>query len=169
MPHEIEIVYGLWGKPAFINERNINFNLSHSNDHILYALLKNYEIGIDLEYVDDSLLKDDDLIYALSKEESNFLLTLSPENKIDYFFKFWVCKESFLKATGKGFLENYINQQSTYLFKKKCRTYLNGKITYPYYFIPISGYAAALFVQGPPLKPLYYLSTNHNQPGLSGP
>lgn len=160
-PGAIEITYGSWGKPTLSTIRNaVYFNLSHSGDYILYALTKNYEVGIDIEYKDENMKFEDIVFDIFSASEQEQWRCLANENKSDFFYKLWVCKEAFLKAFGKGWLEGdkevslkkiYANERS---LKNQC--YLKEKIGYPYYFECIPGYASALYINGPPLYPVYY-------------
>ena len=84
------------------------------------------------------------------------MLTLTPEDRIEYFFMFWVCKEAFLKALGKGFLgDNNILRKP--LFQKVLKPFSIDKVTYPYIFKNITNYASALYVEGPPLRPLHHV------------
>jgi phosphopantetheinyl transferase len=71
----------------------------------------------------------------------------------------WVCKEALLKASGKGWLrdEKEFSFQESCIFKRILKNEcFKDKITYPYYFECIPGYASALFVEGSILQPLYY-------------
>ena len=157
-PRDIEIIYGFWGKPC-LTEPLLYFNLSHSKDYILYDIAHNYEIGIDLEYIDKNLNINDIALTILSSQELAYLRSVKLKEKVDTFFKLWVCKEAFLKASGKGWLND---QQITPLeeldiFKKNnTKNELNKKMITPYYFESVPGYASALFIEGSFLHPLHY-------------
>lgn len=166
-PQRIEILYGLCGKPCLPKEKNLSFNLSHSGDYALYAFTQHYEIGIDLEYRDESLELEDMARSVFSTIEFSHWKALNAEEKVNSFFKHWVSREAFLKALGKGWLEsphvlallettlrvkNDLEQEQSSYSRE------TGKIaTWPYFFETIPGYASALFVEGPPLTPLHYL------------
>lgn len=159
-PQAIEIIYGLWGKPCLAREKFFRFNISHSRDYALYAVTKNYEVGVDLEYIDKNLELDGIALNIFSPLELDYWKNLSPENKIDFFFRFWVCKEAYLKALGKGWLDSKkeIPFEKVYALKKQKRdNLLKNNITYPYYFECILDYASALFIEGPPLHQLHYI------------
>ena len=157
-PQNLEIMYGLWGKPCVLTKESIQFNLSHSRDHVLYALTRNYEIGIDLEYIDQHLEVDDMALNILSLQELEYWKTIKSEEKVDTFFKLWVRKEAFLKASGKG----WPNDEQMILLEgvdKLEKGQINNglkRMSSPYLFEVISGYASALFIEGPHLRPLHY-------------
>jgi 4'-phosphopantetheinyl transferase len=158
-PQQIEIIYGLWGKPCLIT-RHLYFNLSHSRNYILYAVTCNYEVGIDLEYIDKTFEIEDMALNILSPHELIYWKNVKPEEKVNTFFKLWVCKEAYLKASGKGWLSD---QQEiplmglSFLKNDHNPSKVNEKITSPYCFESIPGYASALFIEGPFLRPLHYI------------
>ncbi|MBY0272897.1 MAG: 4'-phosphopantetheinyl transferase superfamily protein [Alphaproteobacteria bacterium] len=158
---KIEILYGLWGKPCLPEEKALSFNLSHSGDYALYAFTQGYEVGIDVEYIDVSLELEDMAKSVFSTAEFSHWKALNAQEKIHSFFKHWVSKEAFLKASGKGCLENRhaLTLTKTSDFKQELKSDLReeAKIIYPYCFESILGYASALFVEGPSLKPLHYI------------
>lgn len=104
-PENIEILYGLWGKPCLHNKFSLRFNLSRSNDYVIYVLSPNYEVGIDIEYLDAQL--DVDTLAPnifLSEYEKDYWHKIDKNQNLVSFYKFWTSKEAFLKAYGKGFL-----------------------------------------------------------------
>lgn len=159
-PQKVEILYGLWGKPCLPKEKALSFNLSHSGDYTLYALTQRYEVGVDVEYIDETLGLEDMARNIFSIKELSHWYALPSEEKVRVFFKFWVSIEAFLKASGKGWLENkqILALAETNDFKQEQSSGLlkNGKIAYPYYFESIPGYASALCIEGPPMTPIHY-------------
>lgn len=147
-PQQIEIIYGLWGKPLVSNQESLHFNLSHSVDYIVYAISKIYEIGIDIEYVDTNLEIDSIAEAVFSRSELDFWNKLPPNIKTLEFFKAWVCKEARLKAYGKGWLsdESHINTEENN----------QNSDWYPEIIDLIPGYSSALYVVGSVLKPVFY-------------
>lgn len=159
IPQTLKIMYNLWGKPCLPEENLLYFNVSHSKDYILYAITRNYEVGIDLEYIDKSLDVENMALSILSPIELNLWNTLDSQEKIDYFFKYWVGKEAFLKAIGKGWIEDkkYEPPNISYLPKQETLDSLrNNESVYPYFFSMIPQYASALFIDGPFLDIFYY-------------
>lgn len=83
--------------------------MSHSHNLGLYAFAySDYGIGIDVE-----LIRPLSNILSLAKrffteKEASYLESLSSQEQIETFFRFWTAKEAYLKATGEGLggLEN---------------------------------------------------------------
>lgn len=154
-PGNIEFTYGISGKPAVSSQKQLYFNVSHSGDYALYAVTSFYEVGIDLEYIDKSLELEDMALHVFSPAEFVHWETLELEEKVNSFFTNWVCKEAFLKASGIGWL----GEKTVLPLNVKVEPQqepLNDGWTNPYCFECIPGYASALFVEGPPLRPIHF-------------
>lgn len=94
--------YGPNGKPYLSHAPHIFFNLSHSYGGVLCAVAP-FEIGCDIEKIRDTRL--DVAHRVFSDAEQALLNALSNETeKKNLFFELWTKKESFMKATGEGFL-----------------------------------------------------------------
>ncbi len=104
-PSKINFGYEPRGKPFLdhnFNESNLSFNLSHSQDFALYVMSLNNSIGVDLEYVDS---KTDVVSLAqrfFSPSEFAVIESAPQEQQHQLFFRYWTCKEAYLKATGTG-------------------------------------------------------------------
>jgi len=164
MPESIEFIYGLWGKPCLSEDKSLHFNVSHSGDYALYAVTLGYEVGIDLEYIDKSLALGDMVVHIFSAAELKEWKTLDPQERINAFFRRWVSKEAFLKASGKGWLEDREDKKEFPFHTKRSskKRGLNDEMKNLYYFECISGYASALFVEGELLRPLHYSWIQNN-------
>ena len=96
-----QILRDKYGKPYIIGSKDY-FNVSHSGKYVAIAY-SNYPIGIDIErqrkWITKSIAKE-----ICSKSEL-FDLKNTP-NFSEHFIKLWVLKESYLKATGLGFLSD---------------------------------------------------------------
>lgn len=164
-PESIEIVYGLWGKPYLRGKKRLCFNVSHSRNYALYAVTRSYEVGIDLEYIDNNLKLEDMAPHIFSKIELMNWQILDLEERTNIFFKRWVSQEAFLKALGKGWFEDkkklIFNAQNT--LKEED---LNNDLINLYHFECIPGYASALFVDGESLHPVHY-SWNRDRAGIT--
>lgn len=83
----------------FIENSNLNINLSHSGTKAICAI-SNKVIGCDIERVED---KNNDLIKIAQRyfsEDEKRIIT--EQNSNDFFFSLWTLKESFIKAIGLG-------------------------------------------------------------------
>jgi 4'-phosphopantetheinyl transferase len=101
-PSEVTFAYGAQGKPALANETDVRFNLSHSGEIAVYAVVSGLEVGIDVEQ--QRPMDDLDAIARrfLSPLEQKALDSVGPERRLDAFFHCWVCKEAYIKALGQG-------------------------------------------------------------------
>ena len=93
----IQITKGDKGKPYLKNYPNINYSLSHSGDYAICAF-SDYKIGIDIEKTDGYNLKIAKRFFT--DREYNHIV--NAKDSKEEFFRLWVLKESFIKATGDG-------------------------------------------------------------------
>ncbi|ELR97510.1 4'-phosphopantetheinyl transferase superfamily protein [Gloeocapsa sp. PCC 73106] len=104
-PQEIEFNYTPKGKPYLAHqflESNLQFNLSHSHELILYALTLDKPIGIDLEYLRPFPEAEKIAQRFFSPREAAFISNCPDSLKSPAFFQGWTSKEAVLKATGEG-------------------------------------------------------------------
>ncbi len=95
----INIKRTVFGKPYLEGMSNIHFNYSHSSEMIVCAV-HDCNIGIDIEKVEDI---DNDVKYEfMTKVELNSLALLHDNQQLNAIYRYWVLKESFLKAIGFG-------------------------------------------------------------------
>jgi len=102
-PQDICFEIGAFGKPLLHPKFNSHFkslffNVSHSKDYALIALSEKGEVGIDIEYCHASLD-----IYPLAEivlTHAEYQSILTSSNPTHLFFRYWVGKESLLKALG---------------------------------------------------------------------
>ncbi|MCI5700737.1 MAG: 4'-phosphopantetheinyl transferase superfamily protein [Lachnospiraceae bacterium] len=97
--NEFCLEYGKYGKP-YIKNKNIFFNLSHSEDMVMCAV-SDMEIGCDVEKISDIDMEIAKRFFCVNEYEM-IKKEQSDEKKKDMFFRLWTLKESFLKATGYG-------------------------------------------------------------------
>ena len=98
-PEEVAFSVGPHGKPR-LDDRTaaVRFNLSHSGDHALIAIARDGEVGVDLEEVKPR---------GDMKGVARRVFTEAEREAIDAggataFYRHWVAKEAFVKATGRG-------------------------------------------------------------------
>jgi len=109
-PEEWRFEYGEKGKPRLIEkqqrETGLNFNISHSKEHLLIAVCqregKSLQLGVDIEHARSSTNIDSIMKHHFSDTELTDLLKLNKEEQRERFFDLWALKESYIKATGKG-------------------------------------------------------------------
>ncbi|MEH1872498.1 4'-phosphopantetheinyl transferase HetI [Nostoc sp.] len=104
-PLQVQFNYQHRGKPVLADtfaDSGLEFNLSHSQGLGLCAVNCTRQIGVDLEYIRP--MSD---LEALAKRfflprEYEMLRSLSLNQQQEVFFRYWTCKEAYLKATGDG-------------------------------------------------------------------
>jgi 4'-phosphopantetheinyl transferase len=104
-PHQVRFNYGTRGKPEIAEIygfKNLEFNLSHSEEIALYAITNASKIGIDIEKIRPITDAEQIAKRFFSAKEYTWLSELSPSEKPAAFFSLWTCKEAYLKAIGEG-------------------------------------------------------------------
>lgn len=107
-PRDLEFDYDKFGKPELSDPAenpNIAFNLSHSDGLALYAITRNLRVGIDVECLRPIAEFRQIAANFFSRPESAHLFSLPPARQLKTFFRYWTCKEAYLKACGKGLSE----------------------------------------------------------------
>lgn len=105
---EIEFEYEERGKPLLglkFKHCGICFNLSHSQDLGLCGVSHNRLIGVDLEGIRHTSDIENLAKRFFSVREYEVIKSVAPEEQQEIFFRYWTCKEAYLKATGKGISE----------------------------------------------------------------
>ncbi len=104
-PKIISYVYNNFGKPEISskqNKNNLYFNMSHSHNMLCIGILKNEQIGVDLEFIkpiDDYL----DVVNNFFSDSEIIQLKSFPEEKaLEGFYTCWTGKEAFIKLSGEG-------------------------------------------------------------------
>ena len=104
-PARLSFVPSPMGKPALAVEHNrdsIRFNVSHSNDLVLYAVTRDQEVGVDLEHVRPLADMEKIAKRFFTARECAVLKSISPEARETAFYTCWTRKEAYLKALGGG-------------------------------------------------------------------
>lgn len=93
-----DIKYTKYHKP-YIDNSNINFNISHSGRYTVCAFSNSNSIGIDIEEMSPTINIDDfkDFLLKLDSKMIN-----NSSNPLKTFYTIWTKKEALLKAEGKG-------------------------------------------------------------------
>jgi len=100
-PKCVGIKIGDYGKP-YLAEDSVNFNLSHTGNKFVLAVGNVGDMGIDLEQHKDRKNLSGLVEKCFSDEERVYWHSLSEMQKTQMFFRFWVRKEAFVKAVGRG-------------------------------------------------------------------
>jgi len=125
-PCRVRFVYNTYGKPALEapHKHRLRFNLSRSQGLVLFAIAAAGEVGIDVERVRKDVPVEEIAERFFSPAESAALRAFDGLEKHDVFFNYWVCKEAYVKALGKG-LSFPLNEVEIELARKPVR--IGGK------------------------------------------
>jgi 4'-phosphopantetheinyl transferase len=107
-PKQVEFEYQPRGKPllaAKFADKGLLFNLSHSQDLALLGISYQNQIGVDLEYIRTMSDLEGLAKRFFSAREYEYLRLLSLAQQQQIFFRYWTCKEAYLKATGDGLVQ----------------------------------------------------------------
>jgi len=99
-PQNIQIFLTPEGKP-FLNDSDLQFNVSHSHDLALYAFCARLPLGIDIEKIRSSYNEAVAERFFSPAEYATFV-QLAPEQRRLQFFKIWTGKEALVKGLGEG-------------------------------------------------------------------
>ncbi|HKB85680.1 MAG TPA: 4'-phosphopantetheinyl transferase superfamily protein [Ignavibacteriaceae bacterium] len=101
-PADIIFSYNKFGKPYISDSGgNLQFNISHCDNIIVFAFSSGNEIGVDVEKI--NMIEDMDGVadICFTQYEKDWLNRT--ESKTETFYKIWTIKEAFIKAIGRGF------------------------------------------------------------------
>ncbi|MEQ8672473.1 MAG: 4'-phosphopantetheinyl transferase superfamily protein [Aggregatilineales bacterium] len=101
-PETLKFNFSERGKPA-INHPIICFNLSHSADLLMLAIINDAEIGVDVEHIRPMREMRSVAHDNFSAQEFSTWERLPEAKKQSAFYTIWTRKEAYIKATGDGF------------------------------------------------------------------
>lgn len=120
-PDQVQFIYSDKGKPSLINQR-LQFNVAHSQGLALYVIALDRPVGVDLEQI--RAIADLNALTQrfFSSNEHAVVCNLPLDQQSKTFFRYWTCKEAYLKATGDGLaklqaLEVSLDSKQAYLTK----------------------------------------------------
>jgi 4'-phosphopantetheinyl transferase len=163
-PAQIAFRYGPNGKPYLAelgSHLNLQFNLAHSRDLALCAVVLDREVGVDVEWMRQEV----DILgiarSAFSPSERDRLVALPAHRRLDAFYACWTRKEAYIKARGEGLaypLDAFDVSMEPGLAETLLRSDEGWYEQTRWTLCPVriaSGYAAALAVE----RPLHRLTT----------
>lgn len=102
-PDEISFDFNENKKPFIISQPDFHFNISHSGNWMT-MILSNNPCGIDVEIIQPDFNFKEVMQSAYHPDEIGYVQQSQDNTKA--FFRIWTIKESFLKATGVGLIDN---------------------------------------------------------------
>jgi 4'-phosphopantetheinyl transferase len=101
-PAGISFEYGVRGKPAVSKNRQLDFNLTHSEGLAAVAVTAECALGLDLEHLRPIPDIEEIAGRYFCPEEAAEILSLAPGEREQAFFRCWTRKEAYVKAVGDG-------------------------------------------------------------------
>jgi 4'-phosphopantetheinyl transferase len=104
-PGVVALGSGPFGKPMldpFAGGESLQFNLSHSANHVACALAADDEVGIDIERIQPAVATPDVAAPFLTTTEMTQVFSRPGVDATVEFFRRWTLKEAVLKAAGTG-------------------------------------------------------------------
>jgi 4'-phosphopantetheinyl transferase len=98
-PEQLEFGYGPQGKPTIAG---LEFNLSHAAGWALVAVSADRAVGVDLEAIRPVADLAGLTARFFNSAEHAAIEQLPLDQREAAFFRYWTCKEAYLKATGTG-------------------------------------------------------------------
>ena len=157
-PPDLQFSYGPYGKPALAAAQNaamLQFNLAHAQGLVLYALIRERAIGIDIEQVRPIADLEQLAGRFFSRRENAVLGSLAPDEKQETFFSYWVRKEACLKAVGIGLagvpldrIDVSSSREGLVRLPPGSGGSQDERLWFHRDLMPAPGYAAALAVEG---------------------
>jgi 4'-phosphopantetheinyl transferase len=107
-PWDVPVRLSLNGKPvlALPNDQHLRFNISHSGDHLVLALTRSGELGIDIEVADSRIDYDQVVGRFYSETEIDEFAAIERSAALPAFYTHWTRKEAVVKAEGLVLVEN---------------------------------------------------------------
>jgi len=91
-----------FGKPFLPDHPEVSFNMSHSGDILAIAISSQCQLGIDVECYKARNTWEGLVKKCFAPEEADYWYCLDNAQRSHAFYQFWVKKEAFVKAVGKG-------------------------------------------------------------------
>src|SRR5437588_9126981 len=102
-PRTLHFCYSQYGKPSLFSEGcsdPLFFNVSHSHGMALYAITRNFNIGVDIEYMRMDIECELIAVRFFSPSEAKMLLTVHKGARHEAFFNCWTRKEAYINGRG---------------------------------------------------------------------
>lgn len=106
-PYKVHISRNKYGKPLLHSEKKelrLRFNLTHSESLACYIFSWKHEVGIDVEYIDNSFDWTQVANQYFTSAELRKLNSTTTELQRNEFYRLWTRKEALLKAKGIGLI-----------------------------------------------------------------
>ena len=102
-PSHVRFTIESHGKPRLAGDYAVNvvrFNVSHSAELALIAIVRDRDVGVDVERIRSFVDLDDIAFRHFSEEERRTLRHAASDDRLALFFRYWTLKEAYVKARG---------------------------------------------------------------------
>jgi len=151
-PDQLRFCYGPCGKPSLAappGAGELTFNLAHSHGLALCAVARGRELGVDLERIRRESGWERMARHYLSASERATLGALPAHMRCAAFFKYWTCKEAYVKAIGAGQSQSFSQVTVGLRADGAAVLCVDGGMGWSVQVLALDrGYAAALVVEG---------------------
>lgn len=163
-PQNIFFAYSPYGKPYLAQDPTLelHFNLSHSEGLALIALTLGRNVGVDIERLTPSLRDDTVPEQFFHPREVALLRSLPQSDQAEAFLRFWVHKEAYIKALGKGLSFPLHSFDTSQAWNTRANeSYMlddpeTAKVWVLHALTPAPRYTAALAAEGNDWKPFFW-------------
>jgi 4'-phosphopantetheinyl transferase len=104
-PEDLRFAYSHFGKPELTGASQgseLRFDLWHTHGKILYALSYGRDVGVDIEYMSQTVDRELIVERFCSEHEKSHYSTVPGELKQEAFLNCWTRKEAYIKARSQG-------------------------------------------------------------------
>jgi 4'-phosphopantetheinyl transferase len=158
---KLQFEYASRKKPAlapWCRAADLRFNLSHAQGVALIGLTHGHELGVDVEQV--RALDDTEALVAreFSQGERGVFAAVPVAERSEAFFRAWVRKEAYLKATGEGLHRPLADVEVTFTPHEAARLLaVSGDVSISQRWSMVSlapspGYVGALVAEAPAVR-----------------
>ncbi len=101
-PEHIQFEYSLNGKPYVKGRKDLQFSLAHTRGMVVIGLLRDDELGLDIEHLDRKIDTTKLSEFIFSPQEAIAFRSYEKGSRQEAFINCWTRKEAFVKAKGAG-------------------------------------------------------------------
>jgi len=167
-PELLKFAYTAYGKPWLTvpeNSSRISFNVSHSSDLALFGITRERRIGVDVEAISHAI--EGEKLAARFFNAAELSAIRSASDSCAEFYRYWVAKEAYTKAVGRGLSiplhEFQVDRSAEKVIVPDGLVEESNAISWSVCELSApAGYVAALSVEGP----CSALSCGHVNPSL---
>ncbi|AFZ46644.1 4'-phosphopantetheinyl transferase [Cyanobacterium stanieri PCC 7202] len=126
-PAKIIFDYNQKGKPFLKDYPHLHFNLSHTDNLIVYGI-SDHLMGIDIENINKKVKFQELAQRFFCPSEYILMNQINPENEAKLFYTLWTAKEAYLKAIGEGLSGGLDSIELSYNFQNEDVEITSAKI-----------------------------------------